>query len=73
MPAAPAATALGTRLPAGAGSLLNLWSATAFTSEDFAQGLHVQFVFLPPRILLEKDEIGGRRVGDADAAGLPAP
>ena len=38
---------------------LQFSSAGAFMGEDFAHGQDVEFVFLPPRILLEKDEVSG--------------
>ena len=38
---------------------LQFSSAGAFMGEDFAQGQDVEFVFLSPRILLEKDEVSG--------------
>src|ERR1039458_2490113 len=44
-----------------------------FARDDFPHGLHVQLVLVAPGILFEKNEVGGRKIRDADAAGFQMP
>jgi len=39
-----------------------------FAFENFLHGQHIQFVLVAPGILLEKNQISGRQIRDADAA-----
>src|ERR1017187_1708634 len=44
-----------------------------FARDDFPHGLHVQLVLVAPGILFEKNEVGGRKIRDADTAGFQKP
>lgn len=41
-----------------------------FARDDFPHGLHIQLVLVSPGILFEKNEVGGRKIRDADPAGF---